>query len=370
MRVGLNLLFMIPGEVGGSEPYLVNLLSKMADSPNEFHVFVVRGFRDAYPQVAEKCSLVQVPWSSGMQGPRIAAENSWLAFQMRRKKLDLMHHGGGTAPFLHAGATVLTVHDIQYVHYPQNFVRLKRAWLRRAVPRAVRSCDQVSVPSHFVRDDLVKELRAPSEKLGVVPFGSEGLLGDEHATADMVRETYRLSRPYFYFPARTYPHKNHRFIVEAFAPLADRADLVFTGAPWFRDSEVMAAARHLGLSGKVRFLGRVAKREIAGLYQGAAATVFPSRFEGFGVPVLEAMTMDCPVISSNAASLPEVVGEAGILLEPDDLDGWRESMDRMLANSRLRDELIGRGRKRAAQYSWERSAELQLAEYEKALSSR
>lgn len=369
MRIGLNLLFMVPGEVGGSEPYLVNLLSKMADSPNEFHVFAVRGFRDAHPHIAQKCSVVQVPWSSGMQGARIAAENSWLGIEMRRRKLDLMHHGGGTATFLPGGAKVLTVHDIQYLHYPQNFVRLKRAWLRAAVPRAVRSCDQVSVPSGFVREDMVRELRAPSEKISVVPFGSEGLLGDDPASGKEVRETYRLSRPYFYFPARTYPHKNHRFIVEAFAPMAEQADLVFTGAPWFRDAEVMAAARHLGLSGKVRFLGRVSRREIAGLYRGAAATVFPSRFEGFGVPVLEAMTMDCPVISSNSASLPEIVGEAGILLEPDDLEGWTEAMDRMLTNSALRDELVERGRKRAAEFSWDRSAQLQLEVYEKALSS-
>lgn len=370
MRIGVNLLFMTPGEAGGSETYLVHLLESMLPSPHEFHVFAVRGYRRAYPEISDRCHVTEVPWASGAQGLRIAAEHSWLAVESARRRLDVMHHGGGTSPFFRNVPSALTIHDIQYVHYPENFLKLKRAWLRANVPRAVQKCDEISVPSRFVKDDLMKEFRIAHDKITVVPFGSGNLLGTDHASEEEVRNRYRLTRPFFYCPARTYPHKNHRFLVEAFAPHAEVADLLLTGAPWFRDGEVAAAARHLGLSGKVRLLGNVPPRERAALYRSATALVFPSRFEGFGVPTLEAMSLGCPVISSNSGSLPEVVDEAGILLDPDDLEGWREAMERMLTRPSLRGKLTKRGLARAAEFTWDRSGRLQLAIYERVAGRR
>lgn len=118
--------------------------------------------------------------------------------------------------------------------------------------------------------------------------------------------------------------------------------------------------------GKVRHLGLVPRAHLAGLYEGATALAYPSRFEGFGAPVLEAWSVGCPVISSNAAALPEVVGDAGILLEPDDLEGWTQTMGNVLANPGLRDELAALGTKRSAEFSWERAAHAQLEAYEQA----
>lgn len=373
MRIGVNLLFLVPGEVGGSEPLLTNLVravaASVADAGHEIVVFAVRGFGRAYPEIRDSTELVEAPWPSlpkANQGVRITAEHSWLPLQARRRGLDVIHHGVGTTPYLKTLPTVVTIHDVQYLHYPSNFTRLKRAWLRLNVPQAARRSEIVAVTSHFVERDIVEGYGVDPRRVAIVPFGGERLFGPHPTGADEVRELYRLERPYFVFPGRSYPHKNHRLLIEAYAPLAEEADLVLTGPRWFLDPEIATAARHLGLMGKVRHLGLVPRAHLAGLYEGAVALAYPSRFEGFGAPVLEAWSMGCPVISSNAAALPEVVGEAGILLDPDDIQGWTQTMTTVLSNPRLREELTELGAKRSMEFTWERAATAQIAAYEQA----
>jgi glycosyltransferase involved in cell wall biosynthesis len=371
MRIGVNLLFLHPGEVGGSEPLLTNLVRAVAatDHGHDIVVFAVRGFGDAYPEIRDTTELVEAPWPplpKGDQGVRIAAEHSWLPLRAKRRRLDVIHHGVGTTPFYKALPTVVTIHDVQYLHYPENFTKLKRAWLRLNVPQAARRSDVVAVTSHFVRDDIVAAYGLDPGRVAIVPFGGERLFGPEPESEEVVRERYRLDRPYFIFPGRSYPHKNHRLLIQAYAPLAEEADLVLTGPRWFLDPEITTAARNLGLMGKVRHLGLVPRAALAGLFEGAVALAYPSRFEGFGAPVLEAWSVGCPVISSNAAALPEVVGDAGVLLDPDDLEGWTETMGNVLHSAALRDELAAVGTKRLAEYTWERAAEAQIAAYEQA----
>ena len=360
-------MFLVPGEVGGSEPLLTRLVSSMCDLDHELVIFATSGFSDAYPEIAERTRIVQVPWRSGAQGLRIAAENSWLAWKARNLKLDVIHHGVGTTPFVKTVPSVVTIHDIQYLHYPENFVKLKRKWLQLNVPHSARRCEVVCVVSNWVKDDIVRAFGIPSNKVAVVPFGSEGLFGGGPATAASMTSKYRLGRPFFLFPGRAYPHKNHRFLLEAYKPLAASADLVFTGPAWFRDREIATAARGLGLSGKVRHLGIVSREDLGGLYRAATALVYPTRFEGFGLPLLEAMSVGCPVIASNTTAIPEVVGDNGILLEPDDLEGWTETMEKVLNDSALRAELASRGQRRAADFTWELAAHLQVAAYQQAL---
>lgn len=363
-------MFVVPGEVGASEPLATNLLRAMLDSSNQFVVYGVRGFATSHRDIAKRADIVEVPWSSSKQVLRIGAENSWLALDSRRRRLDLVHHWGGTAPRLRGVPGVVTIHDIQVFHYPENFAPVKRRWLRMSIPHAVRHSRQTVVPSDFVKNDLVEKVDADPHRISVVPFGSEGLFGDDVVGAELARRRFRLNEPFFFYPARTYPHKNHLMIIEAYRPLANEAQLILTGADWVHDQQTKEAVMGAGLSGRVRHLGLVTRGELGGLYRAATALVYPSRFEGFGGPVIEAMSVGCPVISSNATALPEVVGDAGVLLAPDDIEAWTESMRRILTDHSWKKDLSEKGLHRAGEFSWKSSSELLLAAYEKVLASR
>ena len=244
---------------------------------------------------------------------------------------------------------------------------LKLAWLRANVPFVVHHSEVVTVPSQFVREDIVAAFGADPERVVVVPFGSTGLLAPS-AGRDEVLAARGLHRPFFLFPGRSYPHKNHRFLVEAFAPLAGEADLVLTGPPGRCDAEIDETAARCGCPGAVRRLGLVSRGELTALYEAAVALAWPSRFEGFGVPVLEAMSAGCPVVASSATAIPEVVGDAGILLSPDDKDGWTAALQRLLDDPAHRLDLIARGRARLHEFSWERSGALQIGAYAQAVA--
>jgi glycosyltransferase involved in cell wall biosynthesis len=367
MRIGVNLLFLEPGEVGGSEALLTNLVRAIGACGHDLVVVAMRGFRAAHPDIETVAEVVEAPWSANLRPLRIAAEHTWLAVMARRRHLDVLHHGVGTAPFVKALPTVVTVHDIQYRHYPEYFHPLKLAWLRTNLPFVVHHSEVICVPSKFVREDVVAAFEADPTKVVVVPFGSEGLLAASIG-AGAVRERHGLERPFFLFPGRSYPHKNHQFLVEAWAPVADRADLVLTGPAGPRDTGIEETAARLGVAKGLRRLGLVSRGELAALYESAVALAWPSRFEGFGVPVLEAMGAGCPVVASSATAIPEVVGDAGLLLSPDDAGAWTAALDRLLSDPGIRDDLVRRGRERARQFSWERSGLLQVAAYEQAVA--
>jgi glycosyltransferase involved in cell wall biosynthesis len=367
MRIGFNLLFVAPGKVGSSEILLSNLALAVANIGHEVVLFALKGFTKAHPEIEGYAKVVEVPWSSAKSQPlRIAAENSWLPVELNRRKIEVIHNGVGTSPFIKVRPTVVTIHDIQYRHYPENFGTLRRTWLQTNIPYTLRRSEVTTVPSQFVKSDILRFFDAGDSRIVVVPFGSENLFGPNPTGADAVRTRYRLERPFFFFPSRTYVHKNHRFLIEAYVPLAGDADLVLTGPRWFRDREVAAFVRQKTLVGRVRHLGLVPRPDLAGLYEAALALVYPSRFEGFGAPVLEAMSSGCAAISSNAAALPEVVGDAGILLDPDDRQSWTEAMEKLVSDKKLRSQLAERGRRRTQDFSWQRSASLQIAAYEKA----
>lgn len=363
MKIGVNLLFLVPGEVGGSEPFLTNLVEHLITSEHRFVVFAVKGFARSYPAIAAGAEVVEVPWSTGAQGRRILAEHTWLALESRRRKLDVIHHGVGTGPFYNLVPGVLTIHDVQYRHYPENFATAKRAWLTVNVPWVLKRSRRVCVESNWVRDDLVDKFGTDPSRISVVPFGSEGLLGPQPSGADEVAAKYSLDRPYFVFPSRTYIHKNHSVLIEAFRGVEDGATLILTGAPWRRDAEIAASISRLGLGERVRRLGTVPRADLAGLYRGAVALTYPTRFEGFGAPALEAMSVGCPVIASNVTAVPEVVGDAGILLDPDDIEGWTEAMNKVLADEGSRQIMSEKSHDRARSFTWRRSAQLQIECY-------
>ena len=370
-RVGANLLWLVPGVVGGSEDYTVRLLASYARAlgdGDEMTLFVNSSFRSAHPDLVAAFPVVEAPVSGARKSLRVAAEATWLSREARARGIDLVHHMGGnmlrTAP-----PGMVTIHDLQPFAHPRNFTHLKHAYLRATVPRALRRAVLVVTLTEHTRRDVVDRMGVPPERIHVVPPGiTLGSTERDPAEEARVREAYQLgTRPYFIYPTITYPHKNHVTLVRAFARLAagdPEPLLVLPAGPAGAEAAVQAEIDALRVRNRIRRLGRIPRRDLDALIDGATALAFPSSYEGFGIPVLEAMSRRCPVIASTATALPEVVGDAGLLVDPDDTDGWAAAMRTMLDDPAARTVLADRGYARAGEYSWERSVDALRAAYD------
>jgi alpha-1,3-rhamnosyl/mannosyltransferase len=371
IRVAVNLLWCVPGQVGGSEDYLVRQLLGLAELDADpagiagmddmaVSVFAPRGFIQAHPDLAAVHRVVEAPIDGISRARRIYAEHTWLAEQTAGS--TLVHHGGGTMPRRGTQPTLLTIHDLQYLTYPEYLSPLKRLYLGRAIPASVRRATVIAVPSEYVRGTVIDAYGCDPSSVLVVPHGTEPTLGTGATPEAELRETYHLGHgPVVVLPAMTHPHKGHRFLLRVMAEHWRDPDLrlVLVGGCGSAENDVTATIAALGLGPRVVRAGRVSAAERDGLLQMATAMVFPSEYEGFGAPVIEAMTLGAPVICSNRTCLPEVAGDAALVL-PLDAEAWAGALDEAIVR---RDELVAAGRERARLFTARRSARALLDAY-------
>jgi alpha-1,3-rhamnosyl/mannosyltransferase len=263
---------------------------------------------------------------------------------------------------------MVTIHDVQPLLMPGNFSPMKHAYLRWRLPASARRSRLVVTLTEHARSTVIDLLGARPERVVVVPPGftlsrSEEPVGDPAVA-------YALDRPFFLFPAITYPHKNHRAVLDAFARVAQDHDvlLVLTGGEAQEEGAVREAVAELGIADRVRRVGRVPRGDLDWMLRHAVALTFPSRFEGFGLPVLEAMGNGCPVIAAAATALPEVVGPAGTLVEPDDVGSWAAAMTELLVDEDRRRWFIEAGFARTAEFRWGQAVDASLEAYRLALA--
>jgi glycosyltransferase involved in cell wall biosynthesis len=361
--IAVNLLWCVPGDVGGSEEYLVRQLLGLAEAAPTFrpNLYVVEGFVEAHPQLADTFPTVVAPFDGASRSRRIVGEIEW--FHRRAAAADLRHHGGGTAPLLATRPYVLTIHDLQYRTYPHYFSRTKRTYLAGVIGKSVRRAQVVAVPSEYVRASVVDAYGVQPSRVSVVPHGFEPDLLSDITGEAVLRDRYSLSDSrVLVYPAVTHQHKNHRFLIDLLATRWRDPDLllVLIGGSGASEEVVQAAT-----DTRIRRLGRVPEADRNGLLRLAEAMVFPSQYEGFGAPLIEAMALGCPVIASDATCIPAIVGEAGVVL-PLDLDAWSDALDRVGKN---RAELIAAGLRRATEFTARASGAALAAVYTAALES-
>ena len=360
LRVLVNLCSLVPAQVGGAEPYATRLLAAVASqipgraADVSLDLASMAGVRAAHPEL-DGLSWHEASWRPNSRVRRAAVESTWLARLSSR--FDLVHHFGGRLPARRSGLSVLTVHDIQPLDLPANFSAMKWRYLGWALPRSVRAADLVVVPSQWVADRLSERLSMPAGRIRVVPptyarprTPADGTVPPAEPSGSPVKQ------PFVLYPAATYPHKNHATLLEAHTAVRARhhdLQLVLTGARGRAHAQVAEqAARTPG----VVHLGWVDDARLASLMSAAAAVAFPSRYEGFGLPVLEAMQLGTPVIASNTTALPEVVGECGTLVDPDDIHGWVDALSEARSGSPRIRQQVDLGMARAADFAPERAA--------------
>ena len=265
-------------------------------------------------------------------------------------------HFNYVIPPAYRGPAVVTVHDLSFERHPGLMGPRDRLLFRTLVPRSARRADRVLAVSERTKHDLVERYGIDEGKIVVTPNGVDPIFRPNGRAPER--------SPYALFVGGIQPRKDPLSAVEALGLLNGDLGLVLVGAEKRGGDEVRGAIRRLGLEQRVELTGHLEREELASLYRGAACLVFPSRYEGFGLPVLEAMASGTPVVAAAAGAVPEVAGDAAVLVEPGDPAALAAGIERALAD---RDRLVAAGLERAGQFSWAESARLTLATYRELL---
>jgi glycosyltransferase involved in cell wall biosynthesis len=374
MHVGLNLIFLVPGETGGMEVVARELIPALLDEAPKgmrFTAFINRetAAADEGPW-GELTPAVTVPVSSRNRVQWVAGEQTLLPRLATREGVELVHSLASTGPLRGHFHKVVTVHDLVYAHFPETHAGIRDKGMRVLVPWAARRSDRVLVDSKSTRDDLIKLVGVGSERIDVVPLGLGTVQRQTALPEREVRSRFDLGqRTVVLSLSAKRPHKNLLALIEALArlPASGRPVLVLPGYHTAHERELRERARALDVAGDVRFPAWVSVAELEGLWAIAQAFVFPSLYEGFGLPVLEAMARGVPVACSNSSSLPEVAGDAALLFNPHDVPAIAAAIERLLADPDLAARLRAHGRQRAQLFTWRRTARLTLDAYARAL---
>jgi glycosyltransferase involved in cell wall biosynthesis len=374
VHIGLNLIFLVPGETGGMEVAARELIpALLAEAPAgmRFTAFINReAARGADGPWGELVPAVTVPVSARNRVQWVLGEQTLLPRLAARAGVDLVHSLASTAPVWGRFRRVVTVHDLIYARFPEAHAGIRDKGMKVLVPWAARRSDRVIADSQSTREDLVALLGIPGERIDVVPLGLGTVRRADALSAPEVRARFDLGdrRVVLSLSAKR-PHKNLMTLLGALAtlPSDSRPVLVLAGYPTAHENELRERAHALGVEGDVRFPAWVSAEELEGLWGLAQAFVFPSLYEGFGLPVLEAMARGVPVASSNASSLPEVAGDAALLFDPRDEPALASALTRLLDDAALSESLRARGLARAREFTWERTARLTLETYARAL---
>jgi glycosyltransferase involved in cell wall biosynthesis len=360
--------------LAGNETYAANLIEALAeiDQHNRYTLYVTRAeaverFTARWPNFSVRRTL---PHSPLVRIPLT------LAAELRRRPVDVLHVQYTAPPFAPC-PVVATIHDLSFEHLPDTFKRRSRLQLRLTVRRTARAAAHVIAPSQFTARDLISTYAIRPERLSVIPLAaSERFAPASAAEVERVRRRYQLGDEYILAVGSIQPRKNLTRLVRAYAalraarPHAKLPQLVLAGKKAWLYDETLRAVTTSGAAADVLLPGYVPEADLPALYTGALCFAYPSYFEGFGLPPLEAMRCGTPVVAGDRTSLPEVVGDAGLLVDPFDEAAIAAALARLIDAPELRARLRTQGLARAARWGWRDAARRTLEIYQGATGGR
>ncbi len=367
MHIGIDA-HAIGAQQGGNETYISNLITALAetDQENRYTLYLAshsaaEQWRSRFPNVDVRLlppptPLVRVPVA--------------LAFELRRRTVDVLHVQYTAPPFCPV-PVIATIHDLAFEHLPETFTRRGKTQLRLTVRRTARHAARIATVSEFSRQDIIHTYQIAPEKVVVTHNGVEARFtpcSQSDNEGEEVRRRYGISKEFLLAVGSLQPRKNLVRLLRAYTRLRSThpeftPQLVIAGRRLWLTDEIFAEIAHQPWAGDVIVTGYVADEELPALYRAASALVYPSLFEGFGLPPLEAMACGTPVITSNTSSLPEVVGEAALLVDPYNENELADAMLRIIIDQPLRAQLRARGLSRAGLFTWRAAAEKTLQLY-------
>lgn len=368
MRIALNALY-VGGGVAGGKVYRDGLLCGLAEvAPSDLCIDVFTRCNSSLPVNSERIRACPAPVSEASTIRRTAWEYICLPRLIRQGEYRVYHALGSLSPQVRGVPVVLTIHDLIYRHFAESVPFFHRKFMAAVQPSSARKADRVIVDSDFVGREVVELLGVKPDRVRVVPLGpGQGLspvTDNDLTTRTLARHGIR--RPFVVAVGRGYPHKNFTGLLRAFAVLIrshPNVGLVVIGDRYLLIDSLRHLMNHLNLTDRVTWTGYLPLDELSSIYSVAEAFAFPSLSEGFGLPVLEAMACGCPVVASNRAAIPEVVGDAALLVNPDSAEELSYAIGRVLTDPAVRGDLRAKGFQRVMKFSWAKCATETLAVY-------
>jgi glycosyltransferase involved in cell wall biosynthesis len=375
MHIGIDATALPPNPVGAGQ-YIIHLIRALARQPGEFEFTVfaqptgraLLGIRETprlrLLEVAEKSPARRLLWEQ-LAFPRL----------IRQAGVDLLHALHYTMPLAYPGRCVVTFHDMTFFLYPQLHTLSKRYFFRLFIHLSARRATALIADSESTRQDAIRLAGVPPHKITTVLLGvTEDFRPEpDPARRQAIRQKYDLPPRFALFVGLMEPRKNLPTLLRAYARIAAQAPdhrLVIVGRKGWMYTEALRLVESLGLGARVHFTGYVAQEDLPLVYNLADVFVYPSFYEGFGLPVLEAMACGTPVITTNVSSMPEIAGEAGVLLPPGDDRQLAQALLDLLRDPARRRQLSEAGLQRAAAFTWDRTAAETLTVYRQALATQ
>jgi glycosyltransferase involved in cell wall biosynthesis len=356
--------------LGGNETYASNLIEALAevDTQNRYTLYVTRQeaidrYAHRWPNVTIRKTLPHTP---------LVRIPLTLAAELRRRPIDILHVQY-TAPPLAPCDTVVMIHDLSFEHIPETFKRRSWMQLRLTVRRTARSASHILTDSEYSRQDILRTYRLPPERVTTTPLAASSRFKPVHDRG--VLDKYGISGDYILAVGSIQPRKNIARLIRGYTRMlsqhSDNAPrLVIVGKRAWLFEDTIRAAAISSANDKILFTGYVPERELAALYTGALCFAYPSYFEGFGIPLLEAMRCGTPTITSDRTCFPEVVGDASLIIDPFDEESIAAGLWRMISDVALREQLRSRGFVQSSLFDWRKTARLTLDVYEEVFHAK
>lgn len=360
MRVGINLLYLVSGKAGGTETYIRNLLNEFLAIKGNAKVFLFvtqmsAQYSKEYGEYFEVIIINKIGYS---KFSRIIYEQSIFPFIVAKYEIDVLFSPGYVIPVLALCKHVVTIHDMLYKRFPSSIELSRRIYWTFFVYLSVLRSKKILAVSEFSKNELTKFFPNSSKKI-IVTFES---VDNKNFYKDTNLPDNNMSRNYALSVATLSPHKNFEMLLKAIKKIKDEKKIIIplllVGNKDRSTKTLLSMIENLGIQNQVKLIGFVTNDELRSIYSNAALFVLPSIYEGFGLPVLEAMACGCPVLCSNAGSLPEVGGSAAIYFDPFDLNDIAKKLEQLWKTKDSLNEIISNGYVNVTRFSWENSAQI------------
>lgn len=351
-RFGYDVDSGLPNRVGSGEfcYQLLNSLAKI-DKKNEYFIYLPSSPTQDMPKETES-------WKYEV----FTSKKLWTLIGLGKKlfsnenKLDVFYSPTHYLPLNFKVPSAISILDVSYAHFPKLFNKKDLAMLKYWGKYSIKKSKKIITISESSKNDIIKLYGVPAHKIAVVYPGIKEIRHANHLSMDELKEKFEIDKKYILFVGTLQPRKNIVKLIEAFSKLKSELDLVVVGRRGWQFDEIFEAPEKFGVKNRVKFIENANDDDLPSFYKNAEFFVLPSLYEGFGLPILEAMKYSCPVITSNISSLPEAGGDAALYVDPESLEEITKKMQELADDRELREKLVKKGHAQVEKFSWEKSA--------------